>query len=140
MLNSSMVAKIMDFGLAARLTIRKTICGCLYYMAPEVLMKKPYTAKVDIWALGVILYEMTFGHVPFDGESSEEILKSISKSMIYRVDADKGSLLDLIQMMLDPEPDQRPSPDQILSHPYLREKRDENPKPQSSKYYSFKST
>lgn len=37
MLNANMKAKIMDFGLAARLSTRKTVCGCLYYMAPELL-------------------------------------------------------------------------------------------------------
>lgn len=71
MITSKMKAKIMDFGLAARLTTRKTVCGCLYYMAPEILLRKPYNSKVDIWALGVILYEMVFSEVPFEGTSAE---------------------------------------------------------------------
>ena len=60
MLDSKMRAKIMDFGLAARLSTRKTVCGCLYYMAPEILTRSYYNSKVDVWALGVILYEMAF--------------------------------------------------------------------------------
>lgn len=71
MINDRMEAKIMDFGLAARLSTRKTVCGCLYFMPPEILKQEFYDGKVDVWALGIILYEMSFYEVPFEGETAE---------------------------------------------------------------------
>lgn len=48
--------KIVDFGLAARLSTRRTFCGCYFYMSPEILKGIEYKDKADIWALGIILY------------------------------------------------------------------------------------
>lgn len=47
-----------DFGFAANKDQRTTIGGTAEYMAPEILMRKPYNYKVDIWALGVLYYEL----------------------------------------------------------------------------------
>lgn len=58
LLDANMNPRLIDFGLAARLTTRKTFCGCQYYMAPEILNSQPYGASADVWALGIILYEM----------------------------------------------------------------------------------
>ena len=40
-------------------------------MAPEMILRKPYTHKVDVWALGILLHEMIEGVVPFKGENQE---------------------------------------------------------------------
>lgn len=78
--DDEMVPKVVDFCYAARLTTRKTFCGCTYYMAPEILNQQPYSEKVDVWALGVILYEMVYGKMPFEEEAPSEILCKIQKS------------------------------------------------------------
>ena len=60
--------KIIDFGLATLIPKGKkarTVCGTRYYYAPEMIQKKGYTTKVDVWAFGVILYEMYTGWTPF---------------------------------------------------------------------------
>jgi serine/threonine protein kinase len=67
LLDTHMNPKIVDFGLAAKLSSRRTFCGCYYYMAPEILKNQEYNEKADIWALGIILYEMVYGDVPFKG-------------------------------------------------------------------------
>lgn len=58
MLDRKNVVKLCDFGFAANKDQRTTIGGTAEYMAPEILMRKPYNYKVDIWALGVLYYEL----------------------------------------------------------------------------------
>ena len=74
---------ITDFGLA---TIRKsenslmnTDCGTVEYMAPEVIMKDPYTNSVDMWSTGVITYVLLSGQMPFSrkGDPINRVLKRI---------------------------------------------------------------
>ena len=63
--------KLCDFGWSAESihTSRNTFCGTYEYMAPEMLFGSSYNYHVDIWALGVLLYELVHGHAPFRGES-----------------------------------------------------------------------
>lgn len=63
--------KIADFGWAGVKeqidSLKSTMCGTWDYMAPEIMQNKPYNEKVDVWALGVLLYELTQGYPPFKG-------------------------------------------------------------------------
>ena len=85
-------AKVLDFGLAKRLTRQKldevtqstrsvteagTVAGTLHYMAPEVLGGRSADERSDIWALGVLLYEMTAGRRPFTGQAAFELCSAI---------------------------------------------------------------
>jgi len=63
-------------------------CGCPYYMAPELLlMETPLEAvesqKIDIWALGVIAFEMFFGRKPFEAQSLEELSRKYKNGEYY---------------------------------------------------------
>lgn len=68
-LDTNGVLKIIDFGIAARFedkTMFNEFCGSLEYVAPEVLFRHPYHGPgVDVWACGVVLFEMVVGEVPF---------------------------------------------------------------------------
>jgi len=80
-------AKVLDFGLAkrqlldeeavppARTTLSQEgmVAGTLGYMAPELLRGEPSTARSDLWALGVVLYEAATGRLPFRGASPPEL-------------------------------------------------------------------
>ena len=88
-------AKVLDFGLAKKMsgpelaqadtqcltgvsvTERGSVVGTIAYMAPEQLRGEPADARSDLWALGVILYEMSGGAKPFTGQSSFEVSSNI---------------------------------------------------------------
>lgn len=61
-------AKLCDFGFAAILGERKTLCGTYEYMSPEMIQNRPYDYKIDIWALGILLFELISGSAPFKGD------------------------------------------------------------------------
>jgi serine/threonine protein kinase len=84
--------KILDFGLAARLQEQQAadatrsklsfaeqgvVVGTLHYMAPEILRGEPASARSDIWALGVVLYEMAADELPFQGQTGFEVSAAI---------------------------------------------------------------
>ena len=86
------IAKLVDFGLAKRfgsedlkiatgsrssLAEIGPIAGTLSYLAPEVLRGKPTSVQSDIWALGILLHEMAYGHLPFKGETPFELSTQI---------------------------------------------------------------
>jgi serine/threonine protein kinase len=78
-------AKLLDFGLARwldaeqelSLTKSGAIAGTLYYMAPEQALGQPVTPSTDLFAVGVMLYEMLVGRRPFAGASAPEILYAV---------------------------------------------------------------
>ncbi|CDH53138.1 pkinase-domain-containing protein [Lichtheimia corymbifera JMRC:FSU:9682] len=118
-------AKICDFGFARQTDNRQlleTFCGSLAYSAPEIIERKKYTGpETDIWSLGVILYTLLAGELPFDDDSEimtqRKIVKGVYEMPFY---FSTGSA-DLIRSMLQKEPSQRITIDQILAHPWLQE-------------------
>ena len=84
-LKKSINIKLVDFGLAAQMTknskgeyekLNKKH-GTPYYIAPEILNKKGYDFKCDIWSVGVVLYCMLAGRPPYNGLKEEEICGKI---------------------------------------------------------------
>jgi len=76
--DDSGVVKVGDYGLAKFISVSRRSgqtesVGTLHYMAPEI-GKGIYGREIDVYALGVMLFEMLKGHVPFDGESTQEII------------------------------------------------------------------
>lgn len=79
--------KVMDFGLARamglqKITVAKTLVGSIYYASPEQVWGYTLDNRSDIYALGVVLYEMVSGHRPFMGRSLPELTRAIVNSPI----------------------------------------------------------
>jgi serine/threonine protein kinase/Tfp pilus assembly protein PilF len=79
--------KILDFGLAklagqAQLTKDASTLGTVAYMSPEQLSGKEVDQRTDIWSLGVILYEMIAGELPFEGEYEQAVIYSILNKVL----------------------------------------------------------
>ncbi|KAG8437788.1 hypothetical protein GDO86_008480 [Hymenochirus boettgeri] len=75
---------ITDFGLASARKkgddcLMKTTCGTPEYIAPEILVRKPYTNSVDLWALGVISYILLSGTMPFEEDNRSRLYRQILK-------------------------------------------------------------
>ena len=71
------VLKLADFGFAQHFSDEETatkVKGSPLYMAPEMLLRRKYDAKVDIWSVGIILYEALFGKAPYKSDTIEEVL------------------------------------------------------------------
>lgn len=119
--------KIADFGMAAlRQTDNhwlNTSCGSPHYAAPEVISGSRYQGhKVDIWSMGVILYAMLSGTLPFDhpGPGLAGLLALVKKGK-YSMSPHFGSAArDLIARILRLDPQERPTIRQIWQHPLLR--------------------
>lgn len=91
--SGEIIPKIIDFGLAKlqdaskqSLTRMGTVLGTPQYMSPEQVLAKKIDARCDVWAMGVVLYEMLSGILPFDGDTIAETLALITKGPLPPLD------------------------------------------------------
>mmetsp|Transcript_194 Transcript_194/g.270 ORF Transcript_194/g.270 Transcript_194/m.270 type:complete len:488 (+) Transcript_194:457-1920(+) len=88
-------------------THTKSIVGTPAYMAPEMLLTQPYDYSVDWWALGVVLFTMLKGRLPFDAPEEEKMLWRIVKSKPRYDPAWSQPLLDVLRALLQKRPTTR---------------------------------
>lgn len=121
--------KLMDFGLAKALDgddeALKTRCGTLHYVAPEVLSKNPYTHKCDFWSLGVVLYVLLCGYLPFYHEERAITVRLVRSGKFDFDDEEwadvSDTAKDLIRKLLTLDVNERISGEEILAHPFITE-------------------
>jgi serine/threonine protein kinase len=122
--------KIIDFGLSKLLqpndTIAHTFLGTRGYLAPEMLQRREYTRAVDAWAMGVIVFVLLCGCLPFDDDASavpndDFILQSRFVLRFPRWAKNlSASAKDLLNHLLDINPRTRYTAEQALDHPWVR--------------------
>ena len=93
---------IIDFGLS-KIMSKNYLCyesyGTLEYIAPEVIEKKGYNHKCDIWSFGIMLHSLKYGKVPFTGENNEEIVEQILEKEYKKLEDTPYD--DLIEICLE---------------------------------------
>ncbi|KAG8827912.1 spindle assembly checkpoint kinase [Serendipita sp. 401] len=114
--------KIGDFGWSvhAPSNRRKTLCGTLDYLPPEMVEQKPHTAAVDLWALGVLCYEFLCGAPPFEELSGARATHRRIARVDYTIpDHVSPEAADLIEKLLQHAPASRLALDKVLKHPWV---------------------
>ncbi len=115
--------KLADFGWSNYVNpdkARITFCGTPEYLAPEMVDKKGHDTSVDIWALGVLCFELLTGKLPFGGRNTKELFSNIGALNIKWPGNDFNALAkNLIIKILKRNPKERPSLDEILSQPWF---------------------
>lgn len=118
--------KLCDFGFTreyeGKSSNLQTFCGTICYSAPEMLKGEKYAGeKVDVWSLGVILYALLAGQLPFD-EDDDQVTKTriLSEEPVFD-DKFPEEARSLTKLLLSKRPLLRPSLEEILGHPFLAE-------------------
>lgn len=120
------IIKLCDFGFAKHVDTLKritTICGSPLYMAPELYKQESYTESIDIWSLGIILYELVFGYHPFAKYNDVESLSiSVVKNDIYVGENTEvnQNCLNLIKLMLKKHEFERIAIDDLFEHVWIK--------------------
>lgn len=111
--------KIADFGLSNlyhKDKLLQTFCGSPLYASPEIVNGRPYRGpEVDSWALGVLLYTLVYGTMPFDGGDHKNLIRQISNGE-YREPTQSSDARGLIRWMLMVNPERRATVEDIANH------------------------
>ena len=122
LLGSGMQAKLTDFGWSNYMQgeyKRTTVCGTPIYLAPEMISNSGHDEKVDIWCIGVLLFELMTGVQPWKGTDVNTVKMNISRLNInWPKNMDKKAR-DLISKILKYYPYERISLENLLMHPFF---------------------
>ena len=128
-LDKKLEIKIGDFGLVAKLNNerdrRHTQCGTPHYMAPEIIgqKEKGYSFEVDIWSIGIIMYKLLTGILPFYADSKDPKViyeKILNDNFVFPPEPKISEVSkDLIRQILVKEPKKRPGLNQIIYHDFF---------------------
>ncbi|CAG9466714.1 unnamed protein product [Pedinophyceae sp. YPF-701] len=119
-------AKLGDFGIARVLSspqeLARTVIGTPYYMSPEIVRNQPYSYQSDVWSLGCVVFEMATGKHAFDAADMNALVMKILRGKVDRLGPQYSpDLQQLLDLMLARDPARRPTTEQILHCPFLRE-------------------
>jgi tRNA A-37 threonylcarbamoyl transferase component Bud32 len=117
--------KVVDFGLSNTNEgnrLLKTACGSPCYAAPEMIAGKKYVGPLaDLWSVGVILFAMVCGYLPFEDNSTSQLYKKILRGAYKAPKFISTQVHDLIARILNTEPTQRFTVKDIRRHPWMQQ-------------------
>jgi len=119
--------KLIDFGYSERKdrSYSKSSSGTIMYMASEVFTMQ-YNEKVDIWAIGVVLYLLLFKELPFSGQTSDDVVEAIFNKDLNTLFKKQQKLvpnplvIPFLQRLLERDPSRRYSAYEALNDPFIR--------------------
>ena len=122
--------KLCDFGVSKIIPPGQLIndsCGTPAFIAPEILLDSPYNPYMtDIWSSGVVLYAMVTGFFPFRGINETQLHENIISGIYPKPKDLSVELLDLLNQILNINPDKRISLEKILEHQWLNSNKNIN--------------
>ncbi|EGR33161.1 protein kinase domain protein [Ichthyophthirius multifiliis] len=125
LISANGVVKLCDFGFARALStntqVLTSIKGTPLYMAPELVKEQPYNHTVDLWSLGVILYELFVGQPPFYTNSIYKLIDLIIKDPVKYPDNMSPEFKDFLKGLLNKQPSERQDWPQLLEHQFITE-------------------
>ncbi|KAK9724806.1 hypothetical protein RND81_05G099900 [Saponaria officinalis] len=125
LIGSGSVVKLCDFGFARAMSMNtvvlRSIKGTPLYMAPELVREQPYNHTVDLWSLGVILYELYVGQPPFYTNTVYALIRHIIKDPVKYPENISPDFKSFLKGLLNKVPQQRLSWPALLEHPFVRE-------------------
>ena len=122
LITSDLKAKLTDFGLCAYIQpgiLRKSTCGSPIYMSPEMIDKTGHNEKIDIWSIGVLLFELLTGDQVWAGENLATIEYNIRNLRISWPEDMNGFPSELIKKILKKNPEERISLTDMLNDPFF---------------------
>ena len=115
--------RLIDFGLSNSFTPDNqnlvTACGSPGYLPPEMIKGHTHTTAADIWSLGVVLFCMTVGRLPFDDSSVQQLFNKIVNTQPFIPRTLSADLNNLLKRMLIKDPEQRITLNEIKEHPWF---------------------
>lgn len=129
LIGSKQQIKLCDFGFARAIahdtSLLRSIKGTPLYMAPELVQEKPYNYTVDLWSLGVILYELATGRPPFYTDRIVSLIQMIVRDDVAYPSAMSAEFQTFLKGLLNKDPAQRLKWPEILQHPFIQETPDQ---------------
>ena len=121
--------KLTDFGLVKEKmdgsdAKTSTFCGTPDYIAPEMILSKPYNKSVDWWSLGILTYEMLYGYPPFYNSNTNAMYRSILNDPLVFPKGGSCDAVDFISRLLERDPARRLGSgpgkvDEVKAHPFF---------------------
>jgi serine/threonine protein kinase len=115
------IPKLADYGFSKELSIyntRTTHLGTPATMAPEIMMNMPYDDKSDLWSVGIMMYQLYYKEIPYDGMTEVEILNKIKSNTPYKQPEDKY-FRDLLNRIFVMDPQNRMTWNEYFNHPFF---------------------